>query len=161
MPSTELQCLETMHQRRYQLEAAVEVEMPAEEAPQPDDGWADIANTPITASGRRVYITPAMVKKFGAVRRPSGTGSSSQHEPNESSKLRRIMGLETWTAEEEPGASARSSSKQYDQMLEICELLAARHWRISSQRGPCTARSWGQTLATGCVGRAQKEAGVA
>ena len=31
-----------------------------------DDDWADTANTPITASGRRKYITDAMMNKFGA-----------------------------------------------------------------------------------------------
>ena len=44
---------------------AAEAELPAAEPPQPGDDWTDIANTPITASGRRVYITDAMVKKFG------------------------------------------------------------------------------------------------
>ena len=46
--------------------AVAEAELPAAEPPQPDDDWADIANTPITGSGRRTYITDAMVKKFGA-----------------------------------------------------------------------------------------------
>ena len=47
--------------------AAAEAELPAAEPPQPGDDWTDIANTPITASGRRVYITDAMVKKFGVM----------------------------------------------------------------------------------------------
>ena len=41
-------------------EAAPEAELPAAEAPWPDGDWADIVNTPITASD----ITGAM--KFGA-----------------------------------------------------------------------------------------------
>ena len=152
--------------------AAAEAELPAAEPPQPGDDWTDIANTPITASGRRVYITDAMVKKFGVTmgcpRCQNGTGthsdacrarmlssmasqtsvappvpavdmavdrqgpeaggekrghedrgrdavmgavdslqgqasSSSQQERSDSSKVRRIMGLETWTAEQELG----------------------------------------------------------
>ena len=54
-------------------------ELLAAEPPQPDDGWADMANTPITASGRRIHITVAMVKKFGASmscpRCQNGTGT--------------------------------------------------------------------------------------
>ena len=46
--------------------AAAEAELSAAEPPQPDDYWADIAITPITASGRRMCITDAMVRKFGA-----------------------------------------------------------------------------------------------
>ena len=148
--------------------AAAEAELPGAEPPQPDEDCADIANTPATASGRRMHITDAMVRKFGAsMGRPrcrNGMGtptraeracsgvwrrrppsrrrhtqltwqltdldirrekrghedrggdavngaaddlqarSSSQREKSESSKVRRIMGLETWTAEEEPGA---------------------------------------------------------
>ena len=44
--------------------AATEAGLPTAEALQPDDGWADTANTS-TASGRRMHITDAMVK-FGA-----------------------------------------------------------------------------------------------
>ena len=44
---------------------AAEAELPTAEPPQQVDDWTDIANTPITASGRRLYITDAMVKKFG------------------------------------------------------------------------------------------------
>ena len=61
--------------------AAAEAELPAAEPPQPGDDWTDIANTPITASGRRVYITDAMVKKFGVTmgcpRCQNGTGTHS------------------------------------------------------------------------------------
>ena len=61
--------------------AAAEAELPAAEPPQPGDDWTDIANTPITASGRRVYITGAMVKKFGVTmgcpRCQNGTGTHS------------------------------------------------------------------------------------
>ena len=46
--------------------AAAEAELPAVEPPQPDDDWGDVANTPIAASGRTMYITDGMVKKFGA-----------------------------------------------------------------------------------------------
>ena len=46
--------------------AAAEAELPAAEPLQPDDDWAVFATTPITASGRRMYITDAMVNKFGA-----------------------------------------------------------------------------------------------
>ena len=65
--------------------------------------------------------------------------SSSQHEPSESSKVRRIMGLETWTGEEEPGADeeeqpgteevALERKKQFEAvcplLLEVGEVLAA------------------------------------
>ena len=34
--------------------------------PQPDDDCADIANTPITAIGRRMHITDATGRRFGA-----------------------------------------------------------------------------------------------
>ena len=58
---------------------AAEVELPAAAPPQPDDDWADIANTPIKASGRRMHITDAMVRKFGASvgcpRCQNGTGT--------------------------------------------------------------------------------------
>ena len=53
MPTAELRCLQG------------EAELPAAEPPQPGDVWADVENTPITASGRRMYITDVMVKKFG------------------------------------------------------------------------------------------------
>ena len=59
--------------------AAAEADLPAEEPPQPDAGWTDIAKTPITASRRRMYTTDAMVKKFGASmgcpRCQNGTGT--------------------------------------------------------------------------------------
>ena len=48
---------------------------------QPDDDWADTANTSITASGRRMYITTATVTKFCASmccpRCQTGTGTRS------------------------------------------------------------------------------------
>ena len=63
--------------------AAAEAELPAAEPPQPGDDWTDIANTPIRATGRRVNITDAMVKKFaasmGCPRCQNGTGVSSAH----------------------------------------------------------------------------------
>ena len=46
--------------------AAATAELPAAEPSQPDDDWAHIANTPITGSARRMYITDAKVKKFGS-----------------------------------------------------------------------------------------------
>ena len=61
--------------------AAAEAKLPAAEPPQPGDDWTDIVITPITASGRRVYITDAMVKKFGVTmgcpRCQNGTGTHS------------------------------------------------------------------------------------
>ena len=36
--------------------AAVEAELPAADPPQPGDDWTDIANMPITASGRRCTL---------------------------------------------------------------------------------------------------------
>ena len=58
---------------------AAEAELPAAAPPQPDDDWADTANTPIKASGRRMHITDAMVRKFGASmgwpRCQNGTGT--------------------------------------------------------------------------------------
>ena len=65
--------------------------------------------------------------------------SSSQQEQSESSKVRRIMGLETWTAEQEPGADedeqlgaeevALERKKQFEAvcplLLEVGEVLAA------------------------------------
>ena len=72
---------------------------------------------------------------------------SSQQEQGESSKVRRIMGRETWTAEEEPGAEevALERKKQH------CCSRSARcwrrqHWRISHQQSWCTPRSQGQSL---------------
>ena len=179
--------------------AAAEAELPAAEPPQPDDDWADIANTPITVSGRRLYITDAMVKRFGASmscpRCQNGTGthsnacrarmlgsmasqtsvappafavdmavdrqgpeaggeerghedrgrdavmeaaddlqgqasSSSLQERSESSKVRRIMGLETCTAEQEPGADEEEQPGAEEVALErkkqfeaVCPLL--------------------------------------
>ena len=46
--------------------AAAAAELPAAEALRPDDDWADLANTPITASGRRLCIIDATAKKLGA-----------------------------------------------------------------------------------------------
>ena len=66
--------------------------------------------------------------------------SSSQQERSDSSKARRIMGLETWTAEQEPGAddeeeqpgaeeTALERKKQFEAvcplLLETGEVLAA------------------------------------
>ena len=66
--------------------------------------------------------------------------SSSQQERSDSSKVRRIMGLETWTAEQEPGADdeeeqpgaeemALERKKQFEAvcplLLETGEVLAA------------------------------------
>ena len=65
--------------------------------------------------------------------------SSSQQEQSESSKVRRIMGLETWTAEQEPGADeeeqpgaeevALERKKQFEAvcplLLQVGEVLAA------------------------------------
>ena len=57
--------------------AAAEAELSAAEPP--DDDWANIANSPFTASGRRMFITDAMVRKFGASmgcpRCQNGTGT--------------------------------------------------------------------------------------
>ena len=67
VPSAEMQCLE-IHAPAAPAAgaAAAEAELPVEEPPQPDDDRAGFANTPPTASGRRMYIADAMVKKFGA-----------------------------------------------------------------------------------------------
>ena len=46
--------------------ATAAAELVAVEALRPHDDWADKANTQVTASVRRMYITDAMVKKFGA-----------------------------------------------------------------------------------------------
>ena len=174
---------------------AAEAELPTAESPQSGDDWTEIANTPITASGRRVYITDAMVKKFGVTmgcpRCQNGTGthsdasrarmlsstasqtsvappapavdmavdrqepeaggedrgrdavmrtadslqgqasSSSQQERSDSSKVRRIMGLETWTAEQEPGVdneeeqpgSEEMALERKKQFKAVCPLL--------------------------------------
>ena len=44
--------------------------------------------------------------------------SSSRQEQSESSKVRRIMGLETWTADEEPGAEEEEQPGAEDVALE-------------------------------------------
>ena len=200
MPSAALQCLETMHQRHKQLGwQQPKQSCQSAEPPQPDDDWEDIANTPIIARGRRLYITDAMVKKFGATkgcpRCQNGTGThynacrtrmlssmtsqtsvappasaadmavdrqkpeaggekrchedrgrdavmgvaddlqgqasrSSQQEQSEGSNDRRITRLETWTAEQEPGADEEEQSGAEEVALErkkrfeaVCPLL--------------------------------------
>ena len=45
---------------------AAAAELPAAEAPQPVDGFSDMADTPMTASGRKMFVSDAMVKNFGA-----------------------------------------------------------------------------------------------
>ena len=71
-----------MHRRRQQLDQQ-QPKRNCQRRPQPDDDWADIANTPITARGRRMYITDAMVKKFGASmgcpRLPDRSGHAHTH----------------------------------------------------------------------------------
>ena len=47
--------------------SAAAAELPAAEVPRPDDDWANIANTPITASGRRMHITGEEVRCFGGL----------------------------------------------------------------------------------------------
>ena len=92
---------------------------------------------------------------------PRPASSSSQQEQSESSKVRRTMGLETWTAEKEPGAKeeeqpgakekALERKRQLEairpQMLKVGEVLAALALeRISSQRGRCSTRRRGPSL---------------
>ena len=51
--------------------------------------------------------------------------SSSQQERGERSKVRRIMGLETWTAEEEPGADEEEQPGAEEVALERKKLFEA------------------------------------
>ena len=68
---------------------------------------------------------------MGFARDPQGLASSSsrQQEQCESSKVRRIMGLETWTDEEEPGAeeeeqpSAEGALERKRQFERVCPLM--------------------------------------
>ena len=59
--------------------AAAASGLPAAGAPRPDGCWADKANTPITVSGRRMYITNAMVKKFPCLDGLSQMPGRSRH----------------------------------------------------------------------------------
>ena len=49
---------------------------------------------------------------------PLTTGWGSQQEQSESSKVLRIMGLDTWIAEEEPGAEEEEQPGAKEEALE-------------------------------------------
>ena len=53
---------------------------------------------------------------MGAADGLQGQARSSHQERSDSSKVRRIMGLETWTAEQEPGADDEEEQPGAEEM---------------------------------------------
>ena len=79
--------------------------------------------------------------------------NSSQQEQSQSNNVRRIMGLETRTAEKEEMERKRQFEAVRPEISKSGRCGRRRRWKISSQRGHCTGFGQGETHQKQVAGR--------